>query len=176
MVALDADEDGELSAEEIENAVVALKKLDKDNDGTLSREELRPQFGPGGPGGPGAGGPGPGGPGPGGFGPGGPGRGGAAGPGRAGMMERIASFDANQDGKISKDELPEPMQQRLFPRADANGDGVIDKEELQAIAERFQQRGGGGEGGRRGGRAGGRQGGGGDRLQRPDRPRRPSGT
>ena len=30
MTALDADEDGEISAEEIENAVAALKELDKE--------------------------------------------------------------------------------------------------------------------------------------------------
>jgi len=43
MMALDADADGELSAEEISHAAAALKKLDKDADGRLSREELRPQ-------------------------------------------------------------------------------------------------------------------------------------
>lgn len=41
MLALDADKDGELSAEEIANAPVALKSLDKDSDGTLSAGELR---------------------------------------------------------------------------------------------------------------------------------------
>jgi predicted O-methyltransferase YrrM len=54
MTALDANGDGELSAEEIAGAAQALKKLDKDGDGKLSREELRPtdgRFGPGGPGG-----------------------------------------------------------------------------------------------------------------------------
>jgi predicted O-methyltransferase YrrM len=74
MAALDADGDGELSAQEIAGAVLALKKLDRNSDGRLSREELRPQFGgPGGPGGFGPGGRGM----PGGFGLGGPG-----GPGR----------------------------------------------------------------------------------------------
>jgi predicted O-methyltransferase YrrM len=59
MTALDADGDGELSAQEAADAVAALKKLDKNGDGKLSREELRPQFGGrGGPGGPGPGGPG----------------------------------------------------------------------------------------------------------------------
>jgi len=54
MQALDTNGDGELSAEEIENAAKALKKLDKNGDGKLSRGELRPPFpGPGGPGGPG---------------------------------------------------------------------------------------------------------------------------
>lgn len=42
MVALDANKDGELSAEEIANAVTALKALDKDGDGKVSQEELRP--------------------------------------------------------------------------------------------------------------------------------------
>jgi predicted O-methyltransferase YrrM len=71
MTALDANGDGELSAEEIANASQALKKLDKNGDGKLSREELRPQFGPaGGPGGPG--------------GPRGPGAGGGRGVGQGG--------------------------------------------------------------------------------------------
>ena len=57
MTALDANQDGEISAAEVENAAAALKKLDRNSDGKLSQEELRPQFagrgGPGGPGGPG---------------------------------------------------------------------------------------------------------------------------
>jgi hypothetical protein len=93
MIALDADKDGELSAEEIANASAALKKLDKNADGILNREELRPQGGPqrpgfGGPGNAGpefgspGGGPGGQGPMPGGGGPreGGPGRRGFGGP------------------------------------------------------------------------------------------------
>jgi EF hand domain-containing protein len=45
MQALDADGDGELSEKEIENAAVALKSLDKDKNGKVSAEELRPNFG-----------------------------------------------------------------------------------------------------------------------------------
>jgi hypothetical protein len=42
MKALDANSDRELSAEEINNAVAALKTLDKDNDGKVSESELTP--------------------------------------------------------------------------------------------------------------------------------------
>lgn len=174
MVALDADEDGEISAEEINSAVEALKKLDKDEDGKLSREELRIEFrgfgGPGGQfggpfGGPGGqfGGPGgrggmgepgwgggPGGDfrGPGGRGePGGPGwrrgpdgqGGGPRGPGRGGLsVEGLMGFDKDDDGKVTKEELPEPMQ-RMFQRGDANGDGAIDREEAEKLVEQLER-------------------------------------
>ena len=42
---LDADGDGELSAEEFANASTALLQLDKNGDGKISREELRPEQG-----------------------------------------------------------------------------------------------------------------------------------
>ncbi|REJ71078.1 MAG: hypothetical protein DWQ34_14315 [Planctomycetota bacterium] len=45
IAALDTDEDGVLSAEEIADATKALKTLDKDEDGTLSAEEMQPDFG-----------------------------------------------------------------------------------------------------------------------------------
>ena len=56
---LDADDNQELSAEEIAGAPAALKSLDKNNDGEVSTEESMPRRprgagrGPGGPGGPG---------------------------------------------------------------------------------------------------------------------------
>jgi collagen type III alpha len=157
MVALDTDEDGELSPDEIKNAVTALKELDKNDDGKLSGDELRPQFGP--PDGPGGGGhgefraPGAAGRGPGEFrrpepggprGPGGPDAGGPrrGGPGGGNFADRIMRFDTNGDGKVGKDELPEPMQPML-ERADSNNDDAIDRAEAEAMAERF-----------RGGRAG----------------------
>ena len=42
IIALDEDKDGEISAEEIEKAEVALAKLDKDGDGKLNGDEVRP--------------------------------------------------------------------------------------------------------------------------------------
>jgi hypothetical protein len=174
MVALDADEDGEISEKEIEGAVEALKKLDKDDDGKLSREELRPEFpqgfgGPGGRGAPGGfGRPGAfgrfGGPGDfrargwpmgegdarGGRGParrGGPGARGWAGGGRGARprggfsADRIMRLDADEDGKVTEEELPERFQ-RILQRADANDDGAIDREEAEKLAaamERLQR-------------------------------------
>jgi hypothetical protein len=129
MKALDADGDGNLSEKEIKKAVAALKKLDKDKDGVVAAAELAPDFGGFGPGGPpregagpgGLGGFGPGGTGggaggagaPGGFGPGGAG-GGTGGPGGfrgfappnpKDVVDRVMEFDADKDGKLSRDEL-----------------------------------------------------------------------
>jgi len=42
--AVDTNGDGELSADELAGAAVALKKLDKNGDGKVSRDELRGQF------------------------------------------------------------------------------------------------------------------------------------
>lgn len=42
IVALDANHDGTISADEIANASTALKTLDKNNDGQITGEELRP--------------------------------------------------------------------------------------------------------------------------------------
>lgn len=147
MKALDADEDGRLSATEIENAPKSLLKLDKNGDGILSEEEMRPEPGPwmnlAGPGGP-LGGPGPGGPGPGGPGPGGPG----------GLLRMFESRDKDGDGKLSGDEIPEPMRPRLN-MIDANGDGSVEKSEIEKAMARMEGRGqanrrerpnGGGEG------------------------------
>jgi Ca2+-binding EF-hand superfamily protein len=49
-VRLDADQDGEISSQEIANAATALKVLDKNNDGRITAEEVRPSMeGRGGP-------------------------------------------------------------------------------------------------------------------------------
>ena len=66
----------------------------------------------------------------------------------------MMSNDKNKDGKVSRDEAPEGMQ-NFFDRIDANGDGFIDQAELDA------RRGGGGGGGGGGFGGGGFSGGGG---------------
>ncbi len=56
LAALDANHDGVIDAEEIANAVAALKKLDRNGDGQLTRDEYQPPRPPRGPGfGPGPG-------------------------------------------------------------------------------------------------------------------------
>ena len=125
MAALDADGDGEISTEEINASIAALKNLDKNKDGKLTMDELRP--GPGGP-----------------VGERGPGPAGARG-GEGDMVSRLMAFDKNQDGKLSKDEVDGPMQ-GVFARADADGDGFATKEEIESLAASV----GGGPGGRGG--------------------------
>jgi Ca2+-binding EF-hand superfamily protein len=115
MTALDADGDGALSAEEINNASAALRKLDKNGDGKLTEGELRPNFPQGGPGGRGPGGPG-------------------GGVNTDEMIKQLLEFDKNGDGQLQKSEVPERMS-GLFERGDTNKDGVLSKEELRKLAE-----------------------------------------
>ncbi len=75
---------------------------------------------------------------------GGQGRGGPGGPGGGNFVERVMGFDKNGDGKVTKDEMPNQMQERILQRADTNGDGAIDKEEVKKFAEQMGQ----GRGGR----------------------------
>lgn len=94
------------------------------------------------------------------FPPGGPGGQDAPRPGRGGdpaqMVERMMQQDANGDGKLAKDELPGPLAERIFERADTNKDGFVDKTELEAFAKAGGMRGGqGGAGGGQGAGAGG---------------------
>ena len=48
------------------------------------------------------------------------------------MVDRLESFDANRDQRISRDELPERMQ-GLVARGDRNADAVLDWEEIRAL-------------------------------------------
>ena len=43
VIALDANKDGTISADELANASAAVKSLDKNNDGAVQMEELRPK-------------------------------------------------------------------------------------------------------------------------------------
>lgn len=106
LAALDSNGDGVISAEEINNASVSLKKLDKNNDGQLTEDEIRPMGGRGG-------------------------RGGFGGSPEE-MVKRLMEFDKNGDGKLSKDELPERMQE-MMERIDTNHDGFLTPDEIKVM-------------------------------------------
>ncbi|MEM6468907.1 MAG: hypothetical protein AAF802_05010 [Planctomycetota bacterium] len=195
IAALDANQDGEISKSEIENAAVALQTLDRNKDGKIDASELRPEggvtdrlqrgrpeMGPPGQGRDGAGGRPEsfgrsGGPGEAGGrgGDGGPGgRGGAGGRGGDGgrggmdasaMIDRIMGQDKDGDGLLSGDEIPERMA-AMMERADGNGDGKLSRQELEtAMQARFGR--GGGREGRGGARGGDQDAPGGERPRRP---------
>ena len=170
---LDADRDGELSAEEIANAGEALKKLDKNGDGKITRGEGRPQ---------------------------GPARGrrqrgregggrqdrgrGLGLDGRMGQDGRrprgrrpvpplLAALDGDNDGEISAAEIEKAAA--AVKTLDENDDGKLTRDELRP--PRPQRRGREGQGGQEGGRRGrdGKVGprGGGERGRRGRRPPHP---
>jgi Ca2+-binding EF-hand superfamily protein len=151
MMQMDKDGDGKLSKEELPDRLQSmLARGDRNEDSVLDKDEIsaiaRERSGGGRPGEPGGEGAGPGGPG-----------------GRGGdfvgqMMNRM---DADKDGKLTGDEIPEFLRGRLT-EIDTNGDGGLDKAEMEAMASRMRERGGaggggpGGPGGFRGGRRGDR--------------------
>ena len=49
--------------------------------------------------------------------------------------DRFKEWDKNQDGKLTKDELPDQARNR-FARLDADGDGAVTREEMDAILKR----------------------------------------
>ena len=55
----------------------------------------------------------------------------------------LMQFDKDGDGKVSKDEAPEPMRDR-FDMIDSNGDGFLDKADMDAMRQRMQGAGAGG--------------------------------
>lgn len=152
---LDTNADGKITKDEV---MQVFAKVDADGDGSITKEELlkslhavtsqRPDAGPQaqgdqptGPSGPrggaGAGRPsfGRGSMGHGPMGGGGPMESGPfGGVGRQGPpspSSLLEHFDKNKDGKLTKDELPEFLWNRLS-KADTNSDGEITKDEIEA--------------------------------------------
>lgn len=68
----------------------------------------------------------------------GQGSGGNGGSGGSGGFS-LSRLDGDGDGKISRDEAPEPMQQG-FDRIDQDGDGFIDAQEFAALRKRIEKR------------------------------------
>jgi Ca2+-binding EF-hand superfamily protein len=132
--AIDVNGDEVISETELRRAVTALKKLDADSDGNITVAEASPQGGPGGP-----------------FGD------------TNQMVDRWMENDANGDGKLQVDEVPERMAWML-QGADQNNDQAVDRAELEQVLGRMRERfqGGGPGGGPGGGRFGPGGGPGGD--------------
>ena len=131
----DRNKDGKLSKQEVPQQMSRMfDRMDRNKDGFVTQDELRPQMGGGGnsKGRPQAGGidpftglpTGTGGnrPQSGGMGPG------MGSPG--GVPVRIAQYDSNKDGKLSKQEVPEQLG-RIFDFIDRNKDGYVTQDELQ---------------------------------------------
>ena len=152
---LDTNNDGVLAAAEIDGAAGVPRGSDRNGDGRLAADEW-PPTGRGGPGGRGGGGRGEGRGGGRGEGPGE-----AQGPTADELVETLMAFDANNDGKLTRAEVPERMQ-GLFDRADADKNGELTADEIRKSATASEQtapagpggRGPGGEFGGRGGRGG----------------------
>ncbi len=107
---LDANGDGRISKAELAKAADLFEQLDQNQDGELDMFELL--------------GPPPDGPRP---------RGPEMERGEGGRPDRpfFARMDANQDGKLTKDELPERLRDR-FDQLDRNQDGTLSPDELPA--------------------------------------------
>jgi len=132
VAALDADQDGTISAEEIADASAALLTLDVDGDGALSREEVRPDGPP-------------------------CGRRRGHGPlimrhdtdgdgvvGRAEFItdvtDKFVELDADGDGDVDQEDLDAicrfgPRLGRHLMRHDTDGDGIVTEAEFLAFAE-----------------------------------------
>src|SRR5438034_6508034 len=128
---LDANKDGYVTPDEVQESQKALyermlRNADKDGDKKLSKEEflagLKPDDAPKTPL---AGGQA--------FGP-------PGGKAKGDPRQFFDRLDANKDGKLSKDELPEQMRER-FAQLDGNGDGFVSPEEFgRGAAQAFGKR------------------------------------
>ena len=52
------------------------------------------------------------------------------------LETRMMAFDANKDGKLTREEVTDERLLRLFERADADKDGTVTKAELVALGEK----------------------------------------
>ncbi len=123
---LDKDNDRAISKEEAGERWARLGKLDKDGDGKVTVKEMmagRPDGAPGR----------------------GDGKGGKKG-GRPQPGEMFKRADKNEDGKISKDEVPDEAWARLG-RLDKNEDGSVSKKEFEAGMAAMRKKGGRDSGG-----------------------------
>ncbi|MFT7537831.1 MAG: hypothetical protein ACI85K_003792 [Hyphomicrobiaceae bacterium] len=125
LLAIDVDDNGELSNDEIDGAAKSLLTLDKNGDGNLTSDELTPEMPErrGQPGGDQAQGGPPGGP-PGG-GPGGP-------PGMGGMSSHplMKALDKDGDGELFGDEITQAA--RSLDRLDVDDDDIVSAAELSS--------------------------------------------
>src|SRR5207244_925826 len=127
---LDANKDGYVTPDEVQESQKALyermlRNADKDGDKKLSKEEflagLKPDDAPKTPL---AGGQA--------FGP-------PGGKAKGDPRQFFDRLDANKDGKLSKEELPEQMRER-FAQLDGNSDGFVTPEEFGRGAQAFGKR------------------------------------
>ena len=109
---IDRNGNGTIEADEIDMAVVSLRKLDLNKDGKVTRDEIgRTDAGS------------------------------RTDPGSSrrfrGRLPTLSSLDKDGDGKINKEEAPERMREN-FERTDTNGDGFIDSKEFDAVLQRIR--------------------------------------
>jgi len=81
-------------------------------------------------------------------------KGGKGGPGGGGktlsveeLVAQMMAYDANKDGKLTKEELTDTRLHRLFARADAKKSGFVTKEDFATLFTAELAAGGGGKGG-----------------------------